>query len=390
LAGHTKMAATNFTPISLYYSATASSVPTAGNLVAGELAINTNDGKLFYKDSSGVVQTLASKAGALGDVVGPASATDNALARFDLTTGKLIQNSVGILSDAGALTGITDFTYTGALTGGTGIVNLGSGQFYKDASGNVGIGTSSPAYKLDVSGVIRNATSADGSPYTQQRITVYNDGSNWGYFGYGVDALMRVVYSSTATSAPLLFGTTSAANNTGTFTETMRISATSALVLKGGATNPSGVGITFPATQSASTDANTLDDYEEGTWTPTLTASVTNPTVTYLNQVGFYTKVGRMVSIQGRLQISLNTGGVGEFRMSGLPFTNSANIVGAGTSWFSNLDLAAGKSMASLYFSGNNNYLSLAESGDNTSAEAMAIGKAASTFDIAFAFTYIV
>jgi hypothetical protein len=42
-----------------------------------------------------------------GDVNGPALSTDNALARFDGTTGKLIQNSVGILSDAGALTGLT-------------------------------------------------------------------------------------------------------------------------------------------------------------------------------------------------------------------------------------------------------------------------------------------
>jgi len=56
------MAQTNFTPISLYYSATSTNVPTAGNLVAGELAINTADGKLFYKDSSGVVQTIATKA----------------------------------------------------------------------------------------------------------------------------------------------------------------------------------------------------------------------------------------------------------------------------------------------------------------------------------------
>ena len=61
MAGHTKMAQTGFTPISIYYSATATNVPTAGNLVAGELAINTADGKLFYKDSAGVVQTIASK-----------------------------------------------------------------------------------------------------------------------------------------------------------------------------------------------------------------------------------------------------------------------------------------------------------------------------------------
>jgi len=58
------MAQTGFTPISLYYTATAAATPTAGNLVAGELALNNNDGKLFYKDSSGVVQTIASKSAA--------------------------------------------------------------------------------------------------------------------------------------------------------------------------------------------------------------------------------------------------------------------------------------------------------------------------------------
>jgi len=58
------MAQTGFTPISLYYTATAATTPTAGNLVAGELALNNNDGKLFYKDSSGVVQTIATKASA--------------------------------------------------------------------------------------------------------------------------------------------------------------------------------------------------------------------------------------------------------------------------------------------------------------------------------------
>lgn len=54
------MAQAGFTPISLYYSTTASTLPTAGNLVAGELAINTADGKLYYKNSSGTVTLLAS------------------------------------------------------------------------------------------------------------------------------------------------------------------------------------------------------------------------------------------------------------------------------------------------------------------------------------------
>jgi hypothetical protein len=46
----------------------------------------------------------------------------------------------------------TNLAYTGTLTGGTGVVNIGSGQLVKDASGNVGIGTSSPGARLDVTG----------------------------------------------------------------------------------------------------------------------------------------------------------------------------------------------------------------------------------------------
>jgi hypothetical protein len=54
------MAASGFTPISLYYSTTASAVPTSGNLANGELGLNINDMKLYAKNSSGVVTLLAS------------------------------------------------------------------------------------------------------------------------------------------------------------------------------------------------------------------------------------------------------------------------------------------------------------------------------------------
>jgi hypothetical protein len=53
------MAAVGGTPIQLYHSATASAAPLAINLVSGELALNTNDGILYYKDSSGTVEILA-------------------------------------------------------------------------------------------------------------------------------------------------------------------------------------------------------------------------------------------------------------------------------------------------------------------------------------------
>ena len=55
------MSQAGYTPIQLYYSATTTNAPSAGNLAAGELAINTADGKLFYKDSSNNVQVIAWK-----------------------------------------------------------------------------------------------------------------------------------------------------------------------------------------------------------------------------------------------------------------------------------------------------------------------------------------
>jgi hypothetical protein len=53
------MAASGYTPISLYYSTTAAAAPTTGNLVNGELAINITDGKLYYKDGTPTVQAIA-------------------------------------------------------------------------------------------------------------------------------------------------------------------------------------------------------------------------------------------------------------------------------------------------------------------------------------------
>jgi len=67
------------------------------------------NGQALITDGSG---NLSWSTAASGDVYGPASATDNAIARFDSTTGKIIQNSLGILSDAGALSGLTGLSST--------------------------------------------------------------------------------------------------------------------------------------------------------------------------------------------------------------------------------------------------------------------------------------
>jgi hypothetical protein len=93
----------------------------------------------------------------------------------------------------------------------------------------------------------------------------------------------------------------------------------------GGATaSASGSGISFPATQSASTDANTLDDYEEGTWTFTVTNSGYGSGTTS----GTYTKIGRLVTLTGIITFTSVGTATGQMTLSGLPFTASGQAYG--------------------------------------------------------------
>lgn len=90
-------------------------------------------------------------------------------------------------------------------------------------------------------------------------------------------------------------------------------------ITTGGIISAVGGGIQFPATQIPSADANTLDDYEEGTFTPTFVA--TGCTFSYSLQSGLYIKVGKMVYVQiiVRGQASGATGN--SVAVGGLPFT---------------------------------------------------------------------
>jgi len=100
-----------------------------------------------------------------------------------------------------------------------------------------------------------------------------------------------------------------------------------AVVLAGGDSDANGVGIVFPATQSASTNANTLDDYEEGTWTPGLTSTGGNFTGLSVSGAGTYTKTGRMVVVRGAINTSSSfSGGSGGVIISGLPFATAAAV----------------------------------------------------------------
>lgn len=138
------MAATGFTPISLYYSATATAVPLAANLTAGELALNTADGKLYYKNSSNVVTLLASNAATTN--VSSISFGSTGLTPSTATTGAV--TVAGTLGIANGGTNQVSFT-TGQIHYGS--FSTSANLFYDSVNIRLGIGTSSPAVSLAIS-----------------------------------------------------------------------------------------------------------------------------------------------------------------------------------------------------------------------------------------------
>lgn len=94
-----------------------------------------------------------------------------------------------------------------------------------------------------------------------------------------------------------------------------------------------GDGIDFAADPNpGGMTSEVLDDYEEGTFTPTVIGTTTAGTATYANQLGKYTKVGRLVTVE--IYLNWNTGtGTGTLAFGGLPFTIGSNVYGSAPIW---------------------------------------------------------
>jgi hypothetical protein len=88
--------------------------------------------------------------------------------------------------------------------------------------------------------------------------------------------------------------------------------------------------IKFPATQNASANANTLDDYEEGTWTPTINFSGGAGTLSYSARVGTYTKIGNTLFFNMRLVVNKGTAAGTLDNITGLPFSATTYSAGGG------------------------------------------------------------
>ena len=195
-------------------------------------------------------------------------------------------------------------------------------------------GTSVGSYTAVQSGDILGHLSfqgADGSEFVEAaRIETVVDGTPGAN-----DMPGRLVFFSTPSGSAFLV-------------ERMRIDSAGRVLVGTSTANASGAklqtsdGITFPATAVASADPNTLDDYEEGTFTPTIIGTSTTGAGTYTQQVGRYTKIGNFVNFSITLVWSAHSG-TGTMDISGLPFTSSSitNLSNAVTVWPDNIALTA-------------------------------------------------
>lgn len=165
------MSQSGYTPIQLYRTTTASATPSAGNLSAGELAINLTDEKLFFKNAGGTVKTLAT----------------SGTAAIGGSNTQVQYNSSGVLS--------------------------GSSNLVFDGT-NLGIGDNSFAYRLVVGGDLRIAggggdlriQSATGTTTAAGDSQIYNDANNM-IFTTGTTTAQRMQITSVG---KLLLGTTAA------------------------------------------------------------------------------------------------------------------------------------------------------------------------------------
>jgi hypothetical protein len=132
-----------------------------------------------------------------------------------------------------------------------------------------------------------------------------------------------------------------------------------------------------------------LNWYEQGTWTPSLGRATTGPTVTYTTQAGFYTRVGRQVTVTAVIAWSANSGGSGAWTVTGLPFANgnTANMISsAATGDYSGVTLPTGTTQLTFETSANSTVLIFVAGGSGVSSNT--ISTVAASGSIYFTLTY--
>jgi hypothetical protein len=215
-----------------------------------------------------------------------------------------------------------------------GTINISDAMVIDKTNGNVGIGETNPGFKLDVDGHVRlqgdlqahrfkmdnsnagnKAAMYDAAYVIATTSTTWSDGFGpklvWRTGDTGYDGYAAGYIGTKRNGANNTHNMVFATYNAGNAAQAMEIDNLGHVIIPNG--------VTLGTSAGTYTAANTLDDYEEGTWTPTVTGSSTAGTTTYSSQRGYYTKIGRVVNINCLVNWSSMTG-AGFMELKGIPY----------------------------------------------------------------------
>ena len=302
-------------------------ISTTGNISANNATFTSNQ-TLSYGTANGVIYLNSNKVATSGTaLVFDGTNLGVGVTPTSIQTGyKAIQ--IGATVGGGIVSAGTDtyFTNNAYVTGGIWYSgSTGYASYYNQSAGAhawaisttagaAGAKTMSTQLTLDASG---NLTLGAAVAATNRAL----------YINGVVNKAQRIEFQESSVSKWLIGN--GAASENGNFEiydntngKNYVFTRTGVFALPGASASANGTGITFPATQSASTDANTLDDYEEGSWTPSLTGTSGGTyTMGGINS-GRYVKIGKVVWVTATLQwTAAPSPYAGNLAVSGLPFT---------------------------------------------------------------------
>jgi hypothetical protein len=285
----------------------------ASILNADNGVVSGTSGLKYASDNSGVIQLQTSGATTLTlDTSKNAVFANSANVTGVLNAGNTV---VGTLAaNATTISGNVSVTGTQFVNGAVTFANSTSNTAIFAANGSISICNQTVADRLSVT-----QNDATGPSIRLQSATSNSWINQWGNTGGGSGRTNRFEINASATNMSLAGGSfiNFEVGGAGDSYEKLRIDA-NVLSLTGLQ------GIKFQTTQSPSSDPNTLDDYEEGTWTPivTLDGNNTNLAGSYSNREAYYTKIGNVVHYTLDLTASgVSTSSSSFISLSGLPFT---------------------------------------------------------------------